>query len=300
MAPFQAVDFSKTAIVICGDHNQLPPVGPGDLLRILIGSSLLPHVVLTEVVRQAGLLKQNSTKLLHGTVEYSVKAEGEEKNVPWQVINNLKDAGAAAEFIVSAFRGMIQRNPQLNVVTDVQLLIPQRKGPLGCTDMNARLQAMIQKERYGVEVEPVKPGRRPIFYAHDKIIWTQNDYDLEVMNGTLGRIVEKGPDGLQVLFEGEVKPVHVPNKKRVRMELAYAVTIHKFQGSESPFVILVIHRQHTYMLHRAILYTGATRAKKKLIIVGDRWAIPHCAKTVKTEDRRTWFSELVKRRESYA
>lgn len=309
-ALFRAIDLTTTAVVICGDHNQLPPVGPGDLLRILINSSLLPHVVLTEVVRQAGLLKKNCTQLLHGIVEYKAKEEGEgvNANVPWQVINNMRSAEEAAEFVVSAFRGMIQRNPNLNVVTDVQLLIPQRKGPLGCADMNGRLQAMIQRERYGVEVEQIddtKKGKkgqqkkRLKFLPHDKIIWTHNDYETGLMNGTIGQVVDRAGDGgFLIQFEGEANPIEIPSKKLIFMELAYAITIHKFQGSECPFVILVIHRQHTYMLHRGIFYTGATRAKRKLVVVGDRWSIPYCAKTVKVQDRRTWFGGLVQRREA--
>lgn len=295
---FQAIDLKKTAVVLVGDHNQLPPVGPGNILRDVIQTESIPTTILTHVVRQAGILKYNCTGILEGTIEPTfVPKKGESSFIPWQVVKHLTETEECRRFLGSGFAQILESWPDADIIHGIQILSPQKKGPLGCDALNIMLQRITQKIKWNVAVDPVDEGKRPKFYLMDKVIQIKNDYDpnVDVMNGTLGQVIEIMDDGeITVEFEGKDKPVTIPADKRNNLALAYALTIHKCQGSEFPMVLLVIHKQHNFMHTRNLLYTGATRAKKKLIIMGDGWGIRNCAAKVAVDKRQTWLRELLK------
>ncbi len=168
------------------------------------------------------------------------------------------------------------------------------KGPLGTRALNIALQRLIQAKLWGVEAPIPKPGRRPQLLVHDKVIQTRNNYALGVMNGAVGAVTEVASDGsLRITFDG--MPVNIksgsPNKADI--ELAYALTIHKAQGSEFPCAVVVVHKSHSFMHHRNLFYTGVTRAKEAVVIVGDRWGIANCAKKRHLNARKTFLSLLL-------
>ena len=213
---------------------------------------------------------------------------------PWQVIDQLTDPVDCRRFLVKGFQQILQGWPNIDLVKDIQVLTPQRERDLGIKKLNIELQRVAQKIKWNVDVEPVPEKSRPKFYVHDKVMQVKNDYDLNIMNGTLGEIHEIKPDGTTwVDFEGEDQLTEVRADKRINLELAYALTIHKSQGSEFPYVLLVIHKAHFFMANVNLFYTGCTRAKKKIIILGDKRGIRHCASTQVTNQRRTWLSHVI-------
>jgi len=291
---FRAINWDTTSVLIIGDHNQLPPVGPGSLLRDLIASNVVPTTVLDTIVRQAGVLKANCSAILEGKLEKTSKPEN--GNIPWQVVSNLTDPLKCKQEICNGYEQILVNWSNANIITGIQILSPQRKGILGCDALNIALQKITQRVKWGVDIEDTPEGKRPKLYPHDKIIQVHNDYEVDVMNGTLGEIVAIEDNGtLLVQFEDYEEITAIPTKKRINIELAYCLTVHKTQGSQYPFVMLCLHKNHSFMHHRGIFYTGATRAMKKIIVLGDSWGIRNCVSKTEVDKRKTWFSELIKR-----
>ena len=124
----------------------------------------------------------------------------------------------------------------------------------------------------------------------DKVIQTKNDYDLGVMNGSLGYIIGNHPrDGLTVDFEGRVVEIPIDSPKYHNLQLAYATSIHKMQGTEFPCAIVITHKSHSFMHHRNLLYTAVTRAQKAVILLGDHWGIENCATKQQVDKRNTFL-----------
>ncbi len=290
---FRAIDLTRTAVVLVGDHNQLPPVGPGNLLRDLIERQPIPTVVLDQVVRQAGVLKENSIAVLSGDVRRTADA-GDDGRSPWIVVNRLSEVLDAQRHILDLFDSVLVEKLRFDLLADVQLLTPTRKGPLGVEALNVELQRLVQKKLWGVEVSPPPPGRRPEFLLHDRVIQMRNNYDLGVMNGAIGIVTSIGPKRgeLRVRFDDHEVELTPENKGAQEISLAYALTIHKSQGSEFPCAVLVIHKAHSFMHHRNLFYTGVTRARQVAIVVGDQWGMRNCAEKEQVERRKTFLSVL--------
>ena len=286
----RAVDLDRTAVVLVGDHNQLPPVGPGNVLRDLIATRAVPVALLRDVVRQAGVLKENCSSLLSGRVAPTAAA-GDDGLRPWYRLGEFTDPAELREFVLALYQHKLCDELGLNLIHDVQLLTPTRKGPLGVPALNIELQRLLQQKLFGVEVPPVPPGRRPPLLPGDKIIMRKNTYSLDLMNGSVGQVVSVAPktgdvtatfDGRRVVLERKLK--HLDN-----LDLAYCLTVHQTQGSEFPVTIFIVSKQHWFQLNRSLLYTGATRAQRSTIIVGDHWAIRSAAARVEAHRRRTWL-----------
>lgn len=291
---FRALDLTHTAVVLVGDHNQLPPVGPGNLLRDLIERQPIPTVVLDQVVRQAGVLKENSIAVLSGDVRRTADAAGIDGRPPWIVVNRHSEVLDAQRYILELFDSVLVEKLRFDLLADVQLLTPTRKGPLGVEALNVELQRVVQKKLWGVEVSPPPPGRRPEFLLHDRVIQMRNNYDLGVMNGAIGIVTSVGPkrSELRVRFDDHEVELTPDNKGAQEISLAYALTIHKSQGSEFPCAVLVIHKAHSFMHHRNLFYTGVTRARQVAIVVGDQWGMKNCAEKEQVERRKTFLSVM--------
>ncbi len=290
---FQSIDLERTAVVLVGDHNQLPPVGPGNLLRDLVQSRMVPTVLLDQVVRQAGILKENSIAVLNGEVRKTSDAEPSGRRA-WYVVDQFTDQWDAQRFVLDLFENVLVERLGFDLLTDVQLLTPTHKGPLGTRDLNCELQRLVQRRLWNVEAPPTLPGRRPKFLAHDKVIQTRNNYEIGVMNGAMGVVLHVGRDGsLSVDFDGIPVEIEAGSPNLQDIQLAYALTIHKAQGSEFPCAVVVVHKAHSFMHHRNLLYTGVTRARQTTVLVGDRWGISNCARKRKQDDRRTFLSLLL-------
>lgn len=295
-----------TALVLVGDPNQLPPVGPGSILRDLVQQRPCPVTALSQVVRQAGTLKECINAVLRGTVPDTTPTEPLDGGLvrPWVVSARHESPVDAAAFAVKAFVELLpkqaiddprtgERRP-IRPFEDVQILTPQHKGPAGTVALNRAVQRAVQRAR-GVEVAPPADGEveraaRPL--AGDRVIWTRNDYRIVeggLMNGTLGQVIERASDGTYlVTFDGVEDPVAVTAKDASeKMQLAYAITVHKSQGSEFPIALSVVHKSHRFMHHRSLIYTAVSRARVASIIVGDPWGTRNCAKVVRVDDRRS-------------
>ncbi len=289
---FEAIDFSRTALILVGDHNQLPPVGPGNVLRDLIQSRVVPMVILNKVVRQAGVLKENCTAILNGEVRKSseITISGRRE---WYLVDQFTEAESAARFLEELFINRLE-TLGFDIVKDVQVLTPTHNGLLGTKALNAMLQRLLQKKFWGVDVEVLPEGRKPKFYCNDKVIQTRNNYDLGIMNGAIGRVLEVRPNGaLCINFDGMSVEIEKGSPNIGDIQLAYALTVHKTQGSEFPCAIVLIHKSHSFMHHRNLLYTAVTRAKTTAIVLGDRWGIKNCAGRCQVDDRHTFLSLLL-------
>lgn len=295
----KAVDFDRTAVVFVGDHNQLPPVGPGNVLRDVINTKIIPGVILTDVVRQAGVLKENSVAILRGEVEPTT-ASGD--FTPWTVIDTLgEDTDGVYDWLMDYFGGHLEK-PKTHAeefIASVQLLSPKRKGPLGVEDLNKRLQVLVQQSVYNVNVERVKKmdGTWRKFFRHDRVIQRRNNYALGVMNGSTGKVLKIETQGenrgdMLVHFDGEPEPLWMrkANGDTLDLQLAYALTVHQTQGSEFPYAVVVIHRSHAFMHSRNLFYTAVTRAKTAAIVVGDEGGIENCARRIASDARNTFMS----------
>lgn len=289
----QAIDLEHTAIVLVGDHNQLPPVGPGNILRDLVRSQVVPTVILDDVVRQAGILKENSIAILKGDVCKTSEKMNDGRRA-WYVIDQLSDPAKAQDFVLALFDKILSERLGFNIITDVQVLTPTHKGLLGTQELNIRLQRLIQKKLWDVDVLPPQTGRRPDFLLHDKVMQTKNNYETGVMNGAVGAVIGVADDGtITVEFEDTIVEIPKDASELKHLQLAYVITIHKSQGSEFPCSIVIVHKSHSFMHHRNLLYTGVTRASKSAIIMGDRWGIANCAKKRQVDKRNTFLSILL-------
>lgn len=291
----EVIDLNQTVVVIVGDHHQLPPIGPGNVLRdIITENRTVPVVVLNQIVRQAGLLKENSVAVLNGQVAKSQPCNG---FGPWYRIGRFNSIESLASFVEQLYQSKLHEEFGLNLLHDVQLLTPTRKGVLGVNAINAVLQRIIQKKLYGVNVAPLDLKKRPIFYKGDKVIQRKNDYKLSIMNGEIGKVVQILDDGaeMHVEFDKHVVIMLRSEGHLDRVDLAYALTVHQTQGSEFPVAILIMHNSHAFQHHRNMLYTGVTRASRSVIIVGDDYAIDNCARKVVVDRRRTWLPILFER-----
>jgi exodeoxyribonuclease V alpha subunit len=290
---FRTIDLERTAVVLVGDHNQLPPVGPGNLLRDLTQSRAVPMVLLDTVVRQAGVLKENSIAVLGGEIRKTSDPEDSGRRA-WYVVDQFTDQSDAQRFLLELFGNVLDERLSFHLRDDVQVLTPTHKGPLGTRALNAELQRLIQKKLWSVEAPVPKPGRRPKFLVHDKVIQTRNNYELGVMNGAMGKVTRIGRDGsMTIEFDGVPVDIESGSPNLQDLQLAYALTIHKAQGSEFPCAIVVVHKAHSFMHHRNLLYTGVTRARKTAVIIGDRWGMQNCARKRRQDERKTFLSLLL-------
>jgi len=286
----RAVDLSRTAVVLVGDHNQLPPVGPGNVLRDLIATRAVPVALLNEVVRQAGALKENCFALLKGRVAPTAPADSNGLR-PWYRLGEFTDPADLREFLLALYGHKLQDELGLDLIQDVQLLTPTRKGPLGVPALNLELQRLLQKKLYGVEVPPTPAGRRPRLLPGDKVIMRKNTYSLDLMNGAVGQVlsVDSKTGDVTARFDGRQVVLQRSERHLDNLDLAYALTVHQTQGSEFPVTIFIVSKQHWFQLNRSLLYTGATRAQRSTVIVGDHWAIRNAASRVEAHRRRTWL-----------
>ena len=269
----------KAALLIVGDIDQLPSVGPGQVLADVIASGAVPVVRLTEVFRQAAQSRiiTSAHRINQGSIPdlsppgvdsdfYFVQADDPETAVPR---------------IIELVKTRIPKRFGLDPIRDVQVLCPMNRGGVGARSLNIELQAALNPagdrkvERFGWTFAP-----------GDKVMQIENDYDKDVYNGDVGNIdaVDPAEGELVVNFDG--RAVTYGFGELDTLVPAYAATIHKSQGSEYPAVVIPIMTQHYAMLQRNLLYTGVTRGKRLVVLVGQKKAIAIAVRNV--SGRRRW------------
>lgn len=283
---------SNQAVVLIGDPNQLPPVGAGALLRDVIEHDLAPVATLGRCHRQAGTLKRNCNALLAG--EFAPSAH-DEPGAPWVTHVGLDAPDAVLRAISKLWREHF-RKWGLNPATDVQFLTARHDGPLGTKFLNRFVQRLRQAE-LGIDLPEVTApdDARPVLMPGDKVIQTVNDYALGVMNGTQG-VVEEVEPRLRVEYPDGV--VEYPRDRRGAVQLAYAITPHKAQGSEYPCAAVVVPKAHSFMQHRHWLYTACTRARKVCVVFGDGEGVRRAVNRVELDRRETLLAAFARHPEA--
>ena len=280
----KAVPLSATLILV-GDADQLPSVGPGNVLKDIIASGAVATVALTEIFRQAGrsMIVVNAHRVNRGEFPVLKKEKGLdfyfiEKKEPEEAVQEIKELMARKIPATFGFRP----------VEDIQVLSPLRKGAAGVERLNQELQALLNPR--GREVG--RAGR--IFRVNDKVMQIRNNYEKDVYNGDIGRIVQVDAEEQEIWVQFEDRRVSYDYADLDELVLAYAISVHKSQGSEYPAVVLSLLNQHYVMLQRNLLYTAITRAKKLLVIVGDKKALAMAVKNARPQRRYTGLQRRLK------
>ena len=269
----------SSALLIVGDIDQLPSVGPGQVLADIIQSEAIPVVRLTEVFRQAAESRiiTAAHRINKGQMPDLAKPDGESDFY----FVNAADPEAAVPLIVDMVKNRIPKRFGFDPIRDVQVLCPMNRGGVGARSLNIELQAALnpakeQKvERFGWTFAP-----------GDKVMQIENDYEKEVYNGDVGYIDAVDLDTGELIASFDGRAVTYGFGELDTLVPAYAATIHKSQGSEYPAVVIPVMTQHYTMLQRNLIYTGITRGKKLVVIVGQAKAVAIAVKNV--SGRRRW------------
>jgi exodeoxyribonuclease V alpha subunit len=274
-------------LLLVGDADQLPSVGPGNVLRDLLRSGAIPSVVLTELFRQAqqSQIVVNAHRINTGQMPSLRRDAGNDFFfVP-------EDDPIRAQHLVLDFvQRRIPNHYHLKPMSEIQVLSPMYKGPLGVTNLNEELQARLNPD---ASVTLEWGGR--VLRLGDKVMQVRNDYDKGVFNGDVGwiRAIDKENSTVKVEFWEEAGPLLVSYHfhELDELVLAYAVTVHKSQGSEYPAIVLTLVNQHYMLLQRNLLYTAITRAKRLCVIIGQLRALEAAVRNNRVALRNTGLAE---------
>ena len=275
---------SSARLVLVGDVDQLPSVGPGMVLRDLIESELVAVVRLERIFRQAedSLITSNAHHVRLGHLPELPRGETTEKLKDFYFIRE-----SDPEQIVEKVTRMVSKNiPErfgFDPFQDIQVLTPMHRGVTGSINLNRSLQSVLNPDGTGFE------HREQWFKTGDKLMQQQNDYDKQVFNGDTGRIVFCDPKSREIHVSFDQGTVRYTAKEIDQLALAYAISVHKSQGSEYPALILPLTTHHYMMLQRNLLYTALTRGKQLVILIGMEKAV---AMAVKNEEARTRHTSL--------
>lgn len=268
-------------LVLVGDVDQLPSVGPGAVLGDIIDSGAIATVRLTEIFRQAAgsTIVTNAHRIHAGEPPVGGKAKQEQ----FYVIER-RSPEAAIGLIEELMARRLKKSFGLDPVEDVQILTPMQRGPTGAIALNEMLQRILNGSG-----DHVQRGNR-ILRLDDKVMQLRNNYDKDVFNGDIGRVVgiDKGERKLTVRFDS--RNVVYTEAELDELTLAYATSIHKSQGSEYKAVIVLMLTQHFVMLSRNLLYTAVTRGKQLVVLVADPRALSLALAEVRKEDRKTYLA----------
>jgi exodeoxyribonuclease V alpha subunit len=276
---------SDAHLILVGDVDQLPSVGPGNVLKDIIRSGKFTMVRLTEIFRQAqeSMIVVNAHKVNQGELPVLKEIDKPEKT-DFQFIQE-EDPEKILQNILDLCSETIPRQFKFHPLREIQVLAPMHKGIIGVANLNIELQKRLN------------PGQSVItrgawnFRLGDKVMQIVNNYDKDVFNGDIGLISKIDPEEREVMidFDGRLVPYDYSDLDEV--VLAYAVSVHKSQGSEYPVVILPVVTQHYMLLQRNLIYTGITRAKKLVIMIGTKKALAIAIRNNKPQRRYTLLSE---------
>ena len=311
-----------TTVILIGDTDQLPSVGAGNVLRELIDSHKIPVIQLTEIFRQAqeSMIVTNAHRINKG--DFPELTGDTDRNFFFM---EEEDPEAIVESICALIADRLPQHYDYHPIDDIQLLCPMRRGMLGTESFNKRLQEVLnpeyvvspvshplEKSRFGgigdrsSHLHRQGPRRGEVtspisrtaggFRVGDKVMQVRNNYDYDVFNGDIGRVLAIEPLDKKVYIQFPDKQVVYDTADLGELVLAYATTVHKAQGSEYPAVVIPLHTQHYLMLQRNLLYTGITRAKECVVIVGTKRAIGICIRNNQVMQRNSYLAERLQER----
>jgi exodeoxyribonuclease V alpha subunit len=280
-------------VLLVGDADQLPSVGPGNVLRDLISSETIPTVTLTELFRQA---RGSQIVLAAHSVNHGIMPSipnHPDSDLFFITTDEPEHMVRVIELLLSE---RIPRRFGLDPVEDVQVISPMHAGVTGVTSLNERLQVLLNPR--SASAPELRRGDRT-YRLGDKVMQIRNNYDKDVYNGDVGRIVDVDPDegGIMVAFPSPGGDLEIPYESAAvdQLVLAYAVSVHKAQGGEFPAVVMPLTTAHHMLLQRNLLYTAITRARLLCVLVGTEKAL---AVAVKSDHRQRRNTGLARRLQS--
>jgi exodeoxyribonuclease V alpha subunit len=261
----RAVPDNATLILV-GDVNQLPSIGAGNVLKDIISSGVAPVVELNEIFRQsaASRIIINAHRINNGLMPELKQEKGVLEDF---YFIEQEDPDQALKIITELVSSRIPKRFCLDSVNDIQVLAPMHKGVVGTENLNKTLQEALNTSRTAIS-----RGDR-IFKLHDKVIQTRNNYDKEVFNGDIGRISGVNPEDQTITVDFDGLQAEYDYSELDEIRPAYAISVHKSQGSEYQAVVLPLLTQHYVMLQRNLIYTAVTRGKRLVVIVGSKKAL---------------------------
>ncbi|MBR9980290.1 MAG: ATP-dependent RecD-like DNA helicase [Desulfatitalea sp.] len=275
----------QTRLILVGDEFQLPSVGPGNVLADLIESGQISTFALEEVFRQAAQspIIANAHKVRHGELPELVPVAPGDPLAPFTFIA-ADGPAAAARTIVALCTRHIPDQLALDPVRQVQVLSPMHKGDVGTLRLNGMLQAGLNPR---LKAQKPLAGR---YCRGDKVMHLRNNYQKEVFNGEIGIVDELDADKVRLVVDFDGRRVTYDQADLDELSLAYAITVHKSQGSEYPVIVLPMVTQHYIMLQRNLLYTALTRARRTVILVGSVKAVQVAVQADQPRRRRSLLS----------
>jgi exodeoxyribonuclease V alpha subunit len=268
------------SLLLVGDADQLPSVGPGNLLRDLIESGRVPVVRLTEVFRQAAHSRIITTahRVNRGALPEPA-LEGAESDFYFV---RRQEPESIAGTLLDMVKTRIPARFGFDPIRDIQVLCPMNRGSLGIHELNRILQGALNPSRAG---EPAVDKFGCQFRVRDKVLQTRNNYTKEVFNGDIGQVVRIDPVDQELAVRFDAREVVYDFGELDEVLLAYAITIHKSQGSEFPAVVIPLATQQYLLLQRNLLYTGITRGRKLVVLIGQPTALAIAVRNNRTERR---------------
>ena len=269
-------------LVLVGDKDQLPSVGPGAVLRDIIASGAVPTVTLTRIFRQAegSQIIEAAARINSGRQPIADSIQSAEAGDEF-FMETRTDPSEAAATIVDLVANVLPSRFGFDPARDVQVLTPMNKGATGTVELNRLLQEALNGHGYGVQRGPTT------YRVGDPVMQLKNDYDREVYNGDRGFVVETNLDAAQLVVDFDGRRVTYGKDDLEHLMLAYASSIHRSQGSTIPCVVVVMLREHMMLLSRNLLYTGITRAARLCVLVNDPYALTLALRETRRELRCT-------------
>lgn len=283
MSQFLDAVPNNACVVLVGDTDQLPSVGPGNVLRDIIHSKAVPCTTLETIFRQetGGWIVRNAHRVNNGE-QLEVPAKGDDSDFYFIQAENPDDVISKMIYLVTE---RIPKRFGFNPMSDIQVLTPMRRNQLGAENLNAILQEALNPR--GQEVE--RFGRK--YRVRDRVMQIRNNYDKEVFNGDVGRIFKVSSEEHELVVEYDKRHVKYDLSELDELVHAYACSVHKSQGSEYPAVVLLMTTQHFKLLQRNLLYTAITRGRKLVCLVGTTKAVFIATRNNEIRQRRTGLRE---------
>jgi exodeoxyribonuclease V alpha subunit len=281
---------SNASLIMVGDVNQLPSVGAGNVLKDVIRSGVVTVVELNEIFRQAqkSRIIVNAHRINQGLMpEFT---QDRDRLEDFYFVEQ-EDPDQALRVIIELITSRIPNRFKLDPINEIQVLSPMHKGVVGTGNLNNTLQEVLNP----AEIKLIKGER--VFRLHDKVMQIRNNYDKEVFNGDMGRITTINPEKNEITVTFDGIPISYDYSELDEIVLAYAISIHKSQGSEFLAVIIPVLSQHFILLQRNLIYTAVTRGKRLVVLIGSKRALAMGIKNDKTRQRYTYLAERLQDRQ---